>query len=71
MMNGAILTKDIKLLKRKWKGSPICYFCEMEETIQHIPIIFDPHSQQETNYSYYTHVRARISQLTNIKALET
>lgn len=35
MMNGAILTKD-NLLKRKWKESPICYFCDMEENIQHL-----------------------------------
>jgi hypothetical protein len=35
MMNGAILTKH-NLLKRKWKGSPICCFCDMEENIQHL-----------------------------------
>ena len=35
MSNDAILTKD-NLLKRKWKGDPTCYFCDMHESIPHL-----------------------------------
>ena len=35
LMNNAILTKD-NLLRRKWVGSPICYFCNQEETVAHL-----------------------------------
>lgn len=35
LMNNAVLTKD-NLLKRKWVGSPICYFCTQEESVSHL-----------------------------------
>jgi hypothetical protein len=35
MTNDAILTKD-NLIKRKWKGDPVCYFCSNPESIQHL-----------------------------------
>jgi hypothetical protein len=34
-MNNAVLTKD-NLLKRKWVGSPTCYFCDKDETVSHL-----------------------------------
>lgn len=34
-MNNAILTKD-NLIKRKWIGSSICYFCNEEESVSHL-----------------------------------
>ena len=33
--NNAILTKD-NLIKRHWVGSPTCYFCQANETVQHL-----------------------------------
>ena len=33
--NGAILTKD-NMIKRNWPGSPSCYFCSADETIEHL-----------------------------------
>jgi hypothetical protein len=35
LMNNAVLTKD-NLLKRKWVGSPTCYFCDKDETVSHL-----------------------------------
>jgi hypothetical protein len=34
-MNNAILTED-NLIKRKWSGSPTCYFCNCDENINHL-----------------------------------
>ena len=34
-LQNAILTKD-NLLKRKWKGSPNCAFCQEGESVQHL-----------------------------------
>jgi len=34
-MNNAILTKD-NLIKRRWSGTPTCYFCNSDENIQHL-----------------------------------
>jgi hypothetical protein len=33
--NGAILTKD-NMKKRQWPGEPTCYFCEQDETVNHL-----------------------------------
>jgi hypothetical protein len=33
--NEAILTKD-NLLKRRWRGDPLCYFCHQPETTNHL-----------------------------------
>ena len=33
--NNAILTKD-NLIKRNWTGSPSCYFCQEEESVNHL-----------------------------------
>jgi hypothetical protein len=33
--NDAILTKD-DMLKRKWQGDPLCYFCHLPETVTHL-----------------------------------
>ena len=35
MANDAILTKD-NLIKRKWVGNPKCYFCDLDESINHL-----------------------------------
>jgi hypothetical protein len=35
MTKDAILTKD-NLIKRKWKGDPVCYFCKNLENISHL-----------------------------------
>lgn len=35
VLNNAILTKD-NLVKRKWQGTPTCYFCNMNETTSHL-----------------------------------
>jgi len=34
-LQNSILTKD-NLLKRKWKGSPACAFCQEEESVKHL-----------------------------------
>lgn len=33
--NNAILTKD-NMIKRKWNGDPLCYFCQQHETVTHL-----------------------------------
>ena len=33
--NDALLTKD-NMIKRNWKGSPECYFCNHNESINHL-----------------------------------
>lgn len=33
--NGAILTKD-NMVKRKWQGDPKCYFCQNNESVNHL-----------------------------------
>jgi hypothetical protein len=35
VFQNVILTKD-NLVKRKWKGSPTCYFCKENESSQHL-----------------------------------
>jgi hypothetical protein len=35
IMNNAILTED-NMIRRQWKGSPTCYFCEQDESISHL-----------------------------------
>jgi hypothetical protein len=35
MENNAILTKD-NMLRRKWKGNPDCYFCDKDESVNHL-----------------------------------
>jgi hypothetical protein len=35
ILNNAILTKD-NMLRRKWVGSPTCYFCNQEESVSHL-----------------------------------
>jgi len=35
LTNGVVLTKD-NLLRKNWKGSPDCYFCNEDETIDHL-----------------------------------
>jgi len=31
--NNAILTKEVNMIKRKWKGDPSCYFCNQLESM--------------------------------------
>jgi hypothetical protein len=33
--NDAILTKD-NMIKRRWQGDPLCYFCQHPETVNHL-----------------------------------
>lgn len=35
IMTNAILTKD-NLIRRKWLGSPTCYFCDEDESVSHL-----------------------------------
>ena len=35
LSNGVVLTKD-NMLRRKWNGSPECFFCEHNESIDHL-----------------------------------
>lgn len=35
----SILTKD-NLMKRNWKGDPICHLCDEEKNIAHLPFLF-------------------------------
>jgi len=35
MTNDALLTKD-NMIRRKWSGNPKCYFCDHDETINHL-----------------------------------
>jgi hypothetical protein len=35
MTNDALLTKD-NMIRRKWAGDPKCYFCDHDETINHL-----------------------------------
>jgi hypothetical protein len=35
MSNDAILTKD-NMIRRRWVGNPRCYFCEQDESINHL-----------------------------------
>jgi anaerobic selenocysteine-containing dehydrogenase len=35
MSNGAVLTKD-NMLRRNWVGDPECYFCDNNESIEHL-----------------------------------
>jgi hypothetical protein len=35
LSNGAVLTKD-NMLRRNWHGSSDCYFCELDESIDHL-----------------------------------
>jgi hypothetical protein len=35
ILNNAILTKD-NMVKRKWPGDPMCYFCQQDETTTHL-----------------------------------
>jgi hypothetical protein len=35
LSNGAVLTKD-NLLRGNWGGSPECYFCEHDESVDHL-----------------------------------
>ena len=35
MTNNAVLTKD-NLIKRKWTGSPLCHFCDQNESVEHL-----------------------------------
>jgi hypothetical protein len=35
LKNGVVLTKD-NLVKKHWKGSTKCYFCDVSESIQHL-----------------------------------
>lgn len=35
ILNNAILTKD-NMIKRKWPGDPMCYFCQQDETATHL-----------------------------------
>jgi hypothetical protein len=35
MTNNAVLTKD-NLIRRKWSGSPVCHFCDQNETVDHL-----------------------------------
>lgn len=33
--NGVILTKD-NMIRRNWSGNPTCFFCENDESIDHL-----------------------------------
>lgn len=35
VLNNAILTKD-NMIRRNWVGDPICYFCPLEESVNHL-----------------------------------
>lgn len=35
LANGVVLTKD-NLLRRNWSGTPECYFCKEDESIDHL-----------------------------------
>jgi len=35
MSNGAVFTKD-NMLRRNWVGDPKCYFCDNNESIEHL-----------------------------------
>lgn len=35
MENNAVLTKD-NMIRRKWRGDPKCYFCEMNKNVDHL-----------------------------------
>jgi hypothetical protein len=37
--NNTILTKD-NMLKRKWQGDPLCYFCHLPKTVTYFFYIF-------------------------------
>ena len=35
LTNNVVLTKD-NLIRRKWSGSPVCQFCDQNETVGHL-----------------------------------